>query len=448
MDLQYQIRHSSFRSSKFEYKFLNPKTIVLALGKSYKLSSETIGVYNNLILDLITFLFTNSASNIISIDEIKTTCLSAVNRPFSLDLIPFTNREYHEEMSDESYKDSYDIKTLQRNNLYRFLLSTQGKVIELDVLKAETDKLSSSTNKKLKNEQALEYLRCLLQVFASYIIMLIYKKCVETDATVVKTDDFFKLLLEDESLGDFIEKSESKKNHKRESSYSTKRNTIQISELISKSEIQDEPVEETLSESEKRMAQVDLEKRKTITKPKKIAEEESEDIPTHGLKKQASESSTLNGDKKKVVKKMEARVEVPKIRGVDNGFTENERKNIQSLLDFLDTDPETVLGAPKVAVPDAVKNLKEKDNKESLVRKSFKVFTNIKSNTATKKDRAKNLEDLKKDSEIFTSEDSFESKFVKKEAPKPAERAKALVQPDPKELKEQQSKEYFLINVD
>eukprot|EP00835_Amoeboradix_gromovi_P001312 NODE_57_length_25931_cov_0.351037.p8 type:complete len:453 gc:universal NODE_57_length_25931_cov_0.351037:7039-5681(-) len=440
MEVQYQVRHSSFRSSKYDNKYINPKTISLVLGKSYKLSSETINVYNNLVLDLITYLFTNASTNVITIDDIKSVCLSSVNRPFSLDFIPFTNREYYEEMKDDSYKDSYNINTLQRNNLFRFLLSKQGKVMETDVIRSEVEKLSSATNKKLRNDQALEYLRCLLQVFASYIIMLIYKKFVESDATVIKVEDFFKLLLEDESLKAFVEKCDTRKNYdKRESStFTSKRNTLQISDLISKSEISD-PIE-SISESEKRMAHIDLlENRKTMVKP--IINEEDSEESLNKLRKQASDASTLNGEKRKTpVKRLEARVEVPRLPGIGNGFTDKERKNLQSLLDFLDSDPETVLG-PKKAANLEPQRVAPKDTKEGLVRKSFKVFTNIKANTVIKKqDKIKNLEDVKKENDTVNSDDSFEDRFLKREPPKPVERIKV-------DHKATEIKEYGFINV-
>eukprot|EP00834_Sanchytrium_tribonematis_P000812 NODE_16_length_49026_cov_1.035992.p7 type:complete len:439 gc:universal NODE_16_length_49026_cov_1.035992:38788-37472(-) len=419
MDIQYQVRHSSFRSSKYEYKYINPKVVVQVLGKSYKLSSETINVYNSLITDFLNYVITDASGIIISIEDIKSASVKAVSKPFSNDLINFTNRDFFEQTKDENFKESFELKSLHRNSLYKFLISQHGKVIETDTIRTESEKLLSTQGKRFKNDLVIEYLSCLLQVFASYIAMLIYKKCVESEATVIKTDDFFKLLSDDASIHDFVEKSETKRYQDRRESinFSSKRNTtIQISDLISKSEIPDSG--DQLTDAEKRMAQVDLEKRKTLVQDKKInEEEETESEALSELnKKQPSETSTVVNsnsvvEKKKPVRKLEARVEAPRIKGEDQDFTESERDNLKSLLDFLDTDPETVLG-PKKAVDPPKSPTKDK---EGLVRKSFKVFNSIKTNSNPRKEKVKNLEDLKKDSEMFTSEDSFEDKFLKKD---------------------------------
>ena len=145
--MEIQARHSSFSKNKTEYKFLNQKIIVQMLGKSYKLSTETIGSYNTLISDMIVFLFTNARSSALTIEDIKLTCLQAVGQPLSTDLIQFTNREFHEEFNDDSFKETYDIKSLQERDLFQFLLSQNGKVIESESVRAECDKLCVATGK-------------------------------------------------------------------------------------------------------------------------------------------------------------------------------------------------------------------------------------------------------------------------------------------------------------
>ena len=410
MESQYQVRHSSFKSSKFEYKFISSKSIIHVLGKSYKLSSETISVYNSLIQDVLTFIFSDANNQIIAIEDINASWSKAILEPYSSEIIQFSYMEMHLETSDDSYKEKYDSNTLDRSSANPFLFSKQGKVVELDAIKSECSKLSSALSKHLKDEATLSYLRCLVQVFASFIMMLICKKCLETDAAVIKTEDFFKLLSECDCFKDFVDKSDSKRNNdKRESIVASKRNTIQLSELIQKSEPQEQE-EPAISESEKRMAQVDLEHKKTIVKPKKISEEHPDELLQNTAIVSPTEDAKFNNrvvpEKRKV--KYEARVEVPKREAAD--FTENERKNLQSLLDFLDTDPDTIIGNKKPGPPE-VNKIKDKEN---LVRKSFKVFANIKSSGNKKSDKSKILEEMKKE-ELFTSEDSFEDKFIKKD---------------------------------